>query len=158
LNICTNFYCKYDSKKSYIYKITCWWPQKLLGRGGEIIQMYNIKLKWKNLYISTYLLKSLPILCEWLKTVWNNHENPKHKIAPIKKAENTAFSCHWISIDGRLIKSPATHTNAIIPVNYKPPPFSNFLFTNLFSIKFLYFFIISSRFPYFNLFVSIMQI
>ena len=30
-----------------------------------------------------------------------------------------------------------------------------FLFTNLFSIKFLYFFIISSRFPYFNLFVSI---
>ena len=36
-----------------------------------------------------------------------------------------------------------------------PPLFSNFLFTNLFSIKFLYFFIISSLFPYFNLFVSI---
>ena len=38
-----------------------------------------------------------------------------------------------------------------------PPPlfFSNFLFTNLFSIKFLYFFIISSLFPYFDLFVSI---
>jgi hypothetical protein len=35
------------------------------------------------------------------------------------------------------------------------PPFSNFLFTNLFSIKFLHFFIISSLFPYFNLFVSI---
>ena len=35
------------------------------------------------------------------------------------------------------------------------PPFSNFLFTNLFSKKFLYFFIISSLFPYFNLFVSI---
>ena len=35
------------------------------------------------------------------------------------------------------------------------PPFLNFLFTNLFSIKFLYFFIISSLFPYFNLFVSI---
>jgi hypothetical protein len=33
--------------------------------------------------------------------------------------------------------------------------FSNFLFTNLFSIKCLYFFIISSLFPYFNLFVSI---
>jgi hypothetical protein len=32
-------------------------------------------------------------------------------------------------------------------------PFSNFLFANLFSIKFLYFFIISSLFPYFNLFV-----
>ena len=28
------------------------------------------------------------------------------------------------------------------------PPFSNFLFTNLFSIKFLYFFIISFLFPY----------
>ena len=36
-----------------------------------------------------------------------------------------------------------------------PSPFSNFLFTNLFSIKFLYFFIISSLFPFFNLFVSI---
>jgi hypothetical protein len=35
------------------------------------------------------------------------------------------------------------------------PPFSNFLFTNLFSITFLYFFIISSLFSYFNLFVSI---
>ena len=35
------------------------------------------------------------------------------------------------------------------------PLFSNFLFTNLFSIKFLYFFFISSPFPYFNLFVSI---
>ena len=33
--------------------------------------------------------------------------------------------------------------------------FSNFLFTNLFSIKCLYFFIISSLFLYFNLFVSI---
>ena len=35
-----------------------------------------------------------------------------------------------------------------------PPPFFNFLFTYLFSIKFLYFFIISSL-PYFSLFVSI---
>ena len=35
------------------------------------------------------------------------------------------------------------------------PPFSNFLFANLFSIRFLYFFIISSLFPYLNLFVSI---
>ena len=39
---------------------------------------------------------------------------------------------------------------------YHPHPlFSNFLFTNLFSMKFLYFFIISSLFPYFNFFVSI---
>jgi hypothetical protein len=35
------------------------------------------------------------------------------------------------------------------------PLFSNFLFINLFSIKFLYFFIISSLFPYLNLFMSI---
>ena len=35
------------------------------------------------------------------------------------------------------------------------PLFSNFLFANLFSIKFRYFFIISSLFPYLNLFVSI---
>jgi hypothetical protein len=35
------------------------------------------------------------------------------------------------------------------------PPFFLTLSTNLFSIKFLYFFIISSLFPYFNLFVSI---
>ena len=41
--------------------------------------------------------------------------------------------------------------------NHRPatPLFSNFLFTNLFSITFLYFFINSSLFPYFNLFVSI---
>jgi hypothetical protein len=38
--------------------------------------------------------------------------------------------------------------------NY-PSPFFIFQFTYLFSIKFLYFFIISSVFPYFNLFVSI---
>jgi hypothetical protein len=35
------------------------------------------------------------------------------------------------------------------------PPFLDFLFTYLFAIKCLYFFIISSPFPYFNLFVSI---
>jgi hypothetical protein len=41
--------------------------------------------------------------------------------------------------------------------NYHPPPFSNFLFTYLFSIKFLYFVIIKFHlfFPYFNLFLSI---
>ena len=45
--------------------------------------------------------------------------------------------------------------NALLPRGTDHPPFYNFLFTNLFSIKFLYFFIISSLFPYFNLFVSI---
>jgi hypothetical protein len=48
------------------------------------------------------------------------------------------------------------HVYMFCMVSPPPPPFfSNFLFTNLFSIKFLYFFIISSLFPYFNLFVSI---
>jgi hypothetical protein len=37
------------------------------------------------------------------------------------------------------------------------PLVSNFLFTNLFSIKFLYFFIISSLFPYFKLAEKISQ-
>jgi hypothetical protein len=36
-----------------------------------------------------------------------------------------------------------------------PPPFFNFLLTYLLWIKFLYFFIISSLFPYFNFSVSI---
>jgi hypothetical protein len=46
------------------------------------------------------------------------------------------------------------NTQALVARNYHPP-FLNFLFTYLFSIKFLYFFIISFLFPYFNLFVSI---
>ena len=46
------------------------------------------------------------------------------------------------------------HTNTR-GTDHSPPPFSNFLFTNLFSITFLYFFIVSTLFPYFNLFVSI---
>ena len=49
-------------------------------------------------------------------------------------------------------KLPFPHTGAR---GTEHPPFSNFLFTNLFSITFLYFFIISSLFPSFNLFVSI---
>jgi len=49
-----------------------------------------------------------------------------------------------------------TETTVARGTDLQPPPlFSNFLFTNLFSIKFLYFFIISSLFPYSNLFVSI---
>ena len=52
-------------------------------------------------------------------------------------------------------------SQALVARTYHPPPpppppfYSNFPFTNLFSIKFLYFFIISSLFPYSNLFVSI---
>jgi hypothetical protein len=47
-----------------------------------------------------------------------------------------------------------TQPQALVARTYHPL-FSNFLFTNLFSIKKNYFFIISSLFPYFNLFVSI---
>ena len=42
-----------------------------------------------------------------------------------------------------------------LPPHPPHPPFFNFLFTYLFSIKFLYFFIISSLVPYFDLFVPI---
>ena len=48
-----------------------------------------------------------------------------------------------------------TETTGARGTDLQTPLFSNFLFTNLFSITFLYFFIISSLFPYFNLFVSI---
>ena len=46
-------------------------------------------------------------------------------------------------------------SQAPVVQTYHPPFVSNFLFTNLFSITFVNFFIISSLFPYFNLFVSI---
>ena len=48
-------------------------------------------------------------------------------------------------------------TISIMFIQLSPPPFSNFLFTYLFSIKFLYFVIIKFHlfFPYFNLFLSI---
>jgi hypothetical protein len=60
---------------------------------------------------------------------------------------------------GEVIKLISDHivmffAQALVARTYHPP-FSNFLFTNLFSIKYLYFFIISSLVPYFNLFVSI---
>jgi hypothetical protein len=45
---------------------------------------------------------------------------------------------------------------AFVAGNY-PPPFFYFLFTYLFSIKCLYFFIISTLFPYFNLLMSILM-
>ncbi|WAR25250.1 hypothetical protein MAR_010954 [Mya arenaria] len=49
-------------------------------------------------------INNFPTPCEWLKTVWNTHEKPRQTIAPTKKAENTAFSCHWISNEGRHIR------------------------------------------------------
>ena len=74
-----------------------------------------------------------------------------------------------LSFDLRILITPLVSTNSSFLTTIKcnwylsqalvarshHPLFSNFLFTNLFSIKFLYFFIISSLFPYFNLFVSI---
>ena len=55
------------------------------------------------------------------------------------------------------VKDRVTQTTGARGTDLPPPTpfFSNFLFANLFSIKFLYFFIISSLFSYFNLFVSI---
>ena len=58
----------------------------------------------------------------------------------------------WYSLSMNCDRSVVSSTGAR---GTDHPPFSNFPFTNLFSIKFLYFFIISSLFPYFNLFVSI---
>jgi hypothetical protein len=57
--------------------------------------------------------------------------------------------CYWWYGYTKCITDP----QALVARTYHPP-FFNFLFTNLFSIKFLYFFIISSLFPYFNSFVS----
>ena len=48
----------------------------------------------------------------------------------------------------------ALHAQVLVARNYHHP-FFNFLFSYLFSIKFRYSLIISSLFPYFNLFVSI---
>jgi hypothetical protein len=58
----------------------------------------------------------------------------------------------WYSLSMNCDRSVVSSTGAR---GTDHPPFSNFPFTNLFSIKFLYFFIISSLFPYFNLFVWI---
>ena len=78
------------------------------------------------------------------KTLWISFDNKKYQYT-----ENNNISLA-LRID-RIILS--FRTQALVART--TPLFSNFLFTNLFSIKFLYFFIISSLFPYFNLFVSI---
>ena len=54
-----------------------------------------------------------------------------------------------------LCKHCSLFTQALVARTYPPPPFFLTFCLDLFSIKFLYFFIISSLFPYFNLFVSI---
>jgi hypothetical protein len=61
------------------------------------------------------------------------------------------FKLVRVNIQTILSNSPTGARGTDLP----PPLFLNFLFTNLFSIKFLDFFIISSLFPYFNLFMSI---
>ncbi len=63
----------------------------------------------------TYLLNNLPTRSEWQYIVWKRKEKPMQRIAPAKKAEKTAFSCHWISIDGRVKKYTATPMNAMHP-------------------------------------------
>ena len=64
-------------------------------------------------------------------------------------------SCGRFYGHNKLWKKSLNNNGSQALVARTTPLFSNFLFTNLFSIKFLYFFIISSLFPYFNLFVSI---
>ena len=54
----------------------------------------------------------------------------------------------FFSLESHVMHSRSWHGITLLP-------FFNFLFTYLFSIKFLYFFIISSLSPYFKLFVSI---
>ena len=66
----------------------------------------------------------------------------------------SSFRDNKRDVKKRVIQSRVLTTGAR-GTDLPPPFFSNFLFTNVFSIKFLYFFIISSLFPYFNLFVSI---
>ena len=67
-------------------------------------------------YTTSYLLKNFPTCSEWQKTVWKSHENPMHKMAPKKNAENTSLSCHWTSMDGRVRKQQDMAINATKPV------------------------------------------
>ena len=60
------------------------------------------------------------------------------------------WTVYWVELNIYLMLKSQT----LVARTYQPP-FSNFLFTHLFSIKFPYVFIISSFFSYFNLFVSI---
>jgi hypothetical protein len=105
---------------------------------------------------------------------WSHFRNNRFKtyamsfyeILTIKLNKFTAFLlnsiCVTMFILWKLLSSCVAHLWTLFDdgqaqalVARTTPLFSNFLFTNLFSIKFLYFFIISSLFPYFNLFVSI---
>jgi hypothetical protein len=64
------------------------------------------------------------------------------------------YSCN-LMLTSNCMCRPYIDTNKRSWHGLTTPFFSNFLFTNSFSITFLYFFIISSLFPYFNLFMSI---
>jgi hypothetical protein len=80
---------------------------------------------------------------------WRKPENPE-KITKLTKAFYYKFL--WFSFPAALCNVKALQVFIYL---FHLTAFSNFLFTNLFSIKCLYFFIISSLFRYFNLSIFI---
>ena len=70
-----------------------------------------------------HLLKTLDTVTEWQYTVWKSHENPKHNIAPAKKAPNTSFSCQsfgngLVLVIGRKNMYNMTHIKATNPIKW----------------------------------------
>jgi hypothetical protein len=70
-------------------------------------------------------------------------------------SQNMKFVGEWVKRMSHKLHNVVTDAQALVARNYHPPFFFYFLFTYLFSIEFLYFFIISTLFPHFNLFMSI---
>jgi hypothetical protein len=73
------------------------------------------------------------------KKRWNNKEITKFYYLERLFLKRNVRNCPYLfwSFESQALVARTYH-----------PPFSNFLFTNLFSIKFLYFFIISSLLPF----------
>ena len=98
-------------------------------------------------------------LHHWIKLTarynWNIVESgvKHHNHNPLNLITNKYFNDISFVLNGKKLKMESQHL--LIEITgargTDHPPF----FLNLFSIKFLYFFIISSLFSYFNLFVSI---
>ena len=86
--------------------------------------------------------------------LWNQMRRPPNSCDTEQVDLKIGEKKHWLWILSPIIW--AIHATGARGTTIPPPLFfSNFLFTNLFSITFLYFFIISFLFPYINLFVSI---
>jgi hypothetical protein len=101
--------------------------------------------------------KKSKLKCEMIWKTWKKGKSNSDKIWTIWKKSRLNSENIWKIQKKRKLKCEMIWkiSQALVARTYHPTFFSNFLFTNLFSIKFLYFFIISSPFPYFNLFVSI---